>query len=112
MPKPSRRRSHCKSLIQRRYSQESVNTESDSSESNEELQMQVDASENKEPLDFKNRVNRNDMSDLFELCQSKCPRKYISVLLYMTMRYFGVKWDDCNDFLIELGGTNGKTAHK
>ncbi|CAF4201909.1 unnamed protein product, partial [Rotaria sordida] len=112
MPKPSRRRSHCKSLIQRRYSQESVNTESDSSESNEELQMEVDASENKEPLDFKNRVNRNDMSDLFELCQSKCPRKYISVLLYMTMRYFGVKWDDCNDFLIELGGTNGKTAHK
>jgi hypothetical protein len=69
MPKQSRRCSHCNSLIQRRYSQESLNTESDSSESNEELQMEVDASENREPLDFKNEVILKDMSDLFELCK-------------------------------------------
>jgi hypothetical protein len=112
MPKQSRRCSHCNSLIQRRYSQESLNTESDSSESNEELQMEVDASENQEPLDFKDKVILKDMSDLFELCKSKCPTKYISVLLYMAMSHFGVKWKDCNDFLTEIGGVTSETAHK
>jgi hypothetical protein len=112
MPKQSRRCSHCNSLIQRRYSQESLNTESDSSESNEELQMEVDASENQEPLDFKDKVILKDMSDLFELWKSKCPTKYISVLLYMAMSHFDVKWKDCNDFLTEIGGVTSETAHK
>lgn len=112
MPKPSRCRVHCKSLIERRYSQERLRTGSDSSMSNEELTMEVDASEDQAPLDFKDKVNRRDMSDLFELFRSECLTKYISVLIYMAMRHFAVKWKDCNDFLTEIGGVTSETAHK
>ncbi|CAF0880491.1 unnamed protein product [Rotaria sp. Silwood1] len=74
--------------------------------------MDVDASEDQEPLNFKHKVILNDISDIFELCKSKCPTKYSSVLLFMTMRYFGVKWKDCNDFLTKIGELTSQTAHK
>jgi hypothetical protein len=112
MPKPSRRRSHCVSLNERRYSQESLNTGSNSSHSVEELHMEVDVREDQEPLDFNDKVILKDISDLFELCKSKYSTKYISVLLFMTMRYFGVKWKDTNDFLTEIGGLTSQTAYK
>ncbi|CAF1048718.1 unnamed protein product [Didymodactylos carnosus] len=112
MPKRFRRRSQCNSLNQRRYSQESLNTESGSSASDEELQMEFETNEDQQPLNFNDKVILKDISDLFELCKSKCPSKYISVLLYMSMRHFGVKWKDCNDFLSELGGLTSQTADK
>ena len=112
MPKSSRRRSQCNLSNQRGYSQESLNTGSDKSESDENLQMEVDAIEKQELLNFKDKVILKDISDLFELCKSKCPTKYLSVLLYMAMRHFGVKWKDCNDFLTEIGGLASETAHK
>ena len=55
MPKSSRRRSQCNLLNQRRYSQESLNTGSDKSEFDEDLQMEVDAIEKQEPLNFKDK---------------------------------------------------------
>ena len=112
MQKPSRRRSQCNLLNQRRYSQESLNAGNGKSESDEDLQMEVDAIEKQDPLNFKDKVILTDIFDLFELCKSKCPTQYLSVLLYMAMRHFGVKWKDCNDFLTEIGGLASETAHK
>ncbi|CAF1137489.1 unnamed protein product, partial [Didymodactylos carnosus] len=48
--------------------------------------MDVDENEDDEQLDFNARLSSNDLADLFELCRAKCPVKYLSVLVYMSLR--------------------------
>jgi hypothetical protein len=62
-----------------------------------------DDSDQDEPDTFKDRITDEDMSDLFEICKSKCPVKYLTVLLYMTLRKFGINWRNCDAFLRDIG---------
>ena len=41
--------------------------------------------------DVREEINNVDVSVLLELCKAKCSLKYLSVLLYMTLRKFGCK---------------------
>ncbi|CAF1270301.1 unnamed protein product, partial [Didymodactylos carnosus] len=112
MPRPTKRHSHLHSLNQKRCSDENLGSVIDSESSEEELAMEVDQNEDKKPLNFKDKVMLNDISDLFELCQSKCLTKYITCLLYMAMRHLGLKWNDCHNFMKEIGALTSQTAHK
>ena len=38
--------------------------------------------------------------------------KNISLLLYMTLRYFSISWREIDSFLQQIGGTRCVTAHK
>jgi len=62
-----------------------------------------DDSNEVEPQNFKGRITEDDMSDLFELCKSKCTVKYLSVLVYMTLRNFGISWRNCDALLRNIG---------
>ena len=53
-----------------------------------------------------------DIGDLAEMCKSKCDTKYLSTLLYMSLRYFNVKWEDVDEFLKNFGFMIAKTSHK
>ncbi|CAF2065639.1 unnamed protein product, partial [Rotaria magnacalcarata] len=50
--------------------------------------------------------------ELFELCKSKCAIKYLSFLLYMTLRKFSVSWRHSDIFLKEIGAMAAESAHK
>jgi hypothetical protein len=71
--------------------------------SEEDLNKKVDDDYLAEPDNFKERIIDDNVSDLFELCKSKCPVKYLSVLLYMTLRNFNVSWRNCDIFLRKIG---------
>lgn len=81
----------------------SLTNEPETLSNDEQEGMEVDDNDPMEPLKFRDRISINDMADLFELCKTKCPIKYLSVLVYTTLRSFGVSWDNCNAFLQNIG---------
>ncbi|CAF1438458.1 unnamed protein product [Rotaria sordida] len=54
----------------------------------------------------------NDIGDLFEMCKEQCNSRKLSVLLYMTLMHFNIRWRDAEKFMTRIGGTWCMTAHK
>ena len=65
--------------------------------------MEVEEEGDEEPENFKDRITRDNMSDLFELCKAKCPVKYLSTIVYLSLRSSGVSWANCDVFLRNMG---------
>lgn len=113
MPKVSKRRSHSRAVnaglnrMRNQNVQETTSSETSESE-DEELKLSEEIDEIS--LNFKDKLN--DISDLFEFCRKKFNLKYLSVLLYMSLRYFGVTWRDCDSFLQEIGSLRSRTCQK
>lgn len=62
--------------------------------------------------EFSETFDVSDISDLFELCQQQGSLKNISLLLYMTLRYFKINWRSIDDLLGEIGALRCFTVHK
>lgn len=62
-----------------------------------------DTEDEQQPMNFTDRITADNIGDLFELCKSKCPVKYLSVLIYATLRSFGHSWKNCDTFLRTIG---------
>lgn len=103
MPKASKLNVHLSTMRLSRSSEAERNHHSDMSSSEDSSEMEVEDSETAKPLNFNNDVTINDLTDLFELCKSKCPLKYLSTLVYATLRSFGVNWRNCDSFLRSIG---------
>jgi hypothetical protein len=54
-------------------------------------------------LNFKEILFLTDIGDLAEMCKSKCETKYLSTLLYMSLRFFDIKWEEVDGFLKSIG---------
>ena len=52
------------------------------------------------------------MCDIFQWCQQQCSRKDLSVLLYVTLRRFGIGYDQIDLFLKEIGALTAQVAYK
>ncbi|CAF4774426.1 unnamed protein product, partial [Rotaria sp. Silwood2] len=76
--------------------------------SGDEYSMEIDDQE----LTFNEKLSLTNIGDLAEMCKSKCDIKHISTLLYMSLRYFNIKWEDADEFLKNIGFTTAKTSHK
>ncbi|CAF4803699.1 unnamed protein product [Rotaria sp. Silwood2] len=63
-------------------------------------------------LSFNEKFFLTDIGDLAEMCKSKCNTKYLSILLYMSLRYFNIKWEDVDEYLKTIGFMPAKTSHK
>ncbi|CAF1323173.1 unnamed protein product [Rotaria sp. Silwood1] len=61
---------------------------------------------------FNEKVLLSDIVDLAEICKSKCDTKYLTTLLYMSLRFFNIKWEDINQFLKDVGFMIAETSHK
>ena len=100
MPKLSKRRSQSRTILYRRLSIENTkNQNTDEPCTSDGENTIIDYEEEFQPLDFFYESMVDNIADLFDLCRSSWNLKYLSVLLYMTMRHFGVTWRDCDDFL-------------
>ena len=105
MPKRNRQRGHLQSVAARRWS----NTGAKPTEtSSDEYVMDTDDEE----LSFNEKLSLTDIGDLAEMCKSNRGVKYISVLLYMALRYFNVKWYAIDEFLKSIGYMTAQTSHK
>jgi hypothetical protein len=81
MPKPSRRKIQSWSASAPRWENATIPSPCDFS--NEEYHVDVDNHE----LNFIQKLTLFNIEDLAEMCRSKCSTKYLSVLLYMSLRY-------------------------
>ncbi|CAF3320260.1 unnamed protein product [Rotaria socialis] len=45
-------------------------------------------------------------------CKEQINTRFISVLIYMSLRHFGHSWRDVESFLTSIGGMTNKTCHK
>jgi len=106
MPKLSKRRSQSKTAKVGRRQNTKISDSSDSS--SDEYSMDIDDQE----LSFNEKLLLNDIGDLAEMCKSKCDTKYLSVLLYMSLRYFNLKWEDVDQYLKSIGFMTAQTSHK
>jgi len=112
MPGLSKKQLHLRSAIAQRWSTENTSSESEGSEEDDskmDIDFKVDTDEEG---DFLEKFDLNDIGDLLELCQQQGNLKNISLLLYMTLRYFSITWREVNDFLQQIGAMRCETAHK
>src|SRR4051794_22611505 len=85
MPTVSKRRSQRQNASSRRWSNTKNSDPNDSS--GDEYVMDIDGKE----LNFNEKLLLTDIGDLAEMCKSKCETKYLSTLLYMSLRFFDTK---------------------
>ena len=103
MPEVKRQRSHTRDLARRRWLQENMSQESVES-SNGEGQCRVDLDDDNDFM-FSNEFVLNDIVDLFSFCKERINIRFISVLIYVSLRYFGHSWRDVDEFLRSIGAT-------
>ncbi|CAF1656724.1 unnamed protein product [Rotaria magnacalcarata] len=65
-----------------------------------------------EVVDFQDKISIENIADVFELCQATCPVRYLSVLMYISLRHLGIKWTDSDNILRQIGAFKSETSHK
>lgn len=103
MPRKSKRQQHSKSVSYAFLRKRTIDSDNCSGSSETGFDSEANDSSRVRSRQFKQEITNTDLSVLFELCKGKCPLKYLSVLLYMTLRKFAVNWRDCDIFLKEIG---------
>ncbi|CAF4218118.1 unnamed protein product, partial [Adineta steineri] len=116
MPKLPKRRSHSRN-IQRavahlRLLDKNVHHNTESSTESDEEEIKINEDSANISSTFNDKVTLNDISDIFELCKNKYNYKFLSVLLYMSLRHFNITWRDCDLFLKEIGALSSQTCQK
>ena len=64
-----------------------VEFSSSSESSNEECKIDID----EEAIACSEKIILNDIGELAEICKSKYGSKYLTTLLYLSLRYFNIK---------------------
>ena len=110
MPKLNERRSLGRIYVRKRWYDQRVLSEY---ESTSEEEITQDEDDNVEFLRFDDKMKIDDIGDLFELIKDKIDSKLVTVLLYyMTFRHFDINWLKCDDFFKRIGASTTKTANK
>ncbi|CAF4327610.1 unnamed protein product [Rotaria magnacalcarata] len=108
MPPKSRRQSHSVSAIKKRWSSENHSSSDDSVYS---MDISDDDEFNLNDLNFKDKMKISDIADIYELCKGYCNTRYLSVLIYLTLRHFNVSCRDTDAFLKMIGGKQGNSFY-
>lgn len=96
------RRRHSKSAEAARWTG-GTNSQTDSSSGDEQKITSMDVEE---------RYDILSMADLFELIRNESGSRKLSVLLYMSLRHFGLPWRTIDEFMTMIGALRCETAHK
>ncbi|CAM4799333.1 unnamed protein product [Rotaria magnacalcarata] len=111
MPKVNRRRSHSRHVNSRR-SIDSIKSNDTETFSSEDETILFHPGGDIDDINFSNGFVLNDISDLFTFCEEQINTRFISVLIYMSLRHLSHTWRDVDSFLTSIGGTTIKTCHE
>ena len=106
MPKKSKRRSHSQTIAARRWSNTNISDSNDSA--SDEYSMDI----NDQELTLSEKLSLTHIGDPAEICKSKCGTKYISVSLYMSLRFLNITWREIDEYLKDIGVMSRETSHK
>jgi hypothetical protein len=110
MPKANRRTTQSRSASARRWKNATIPSPPDFP--NDDYHVDVDVNVDNLKLNFMEKLTLPNIEDLAEMCRLKCNTKYLSVLLYMSLRYFKIKWNDIDEYLKSIGFMTAETSHK
>jgi hypothetical protein len=112
MPQKSKKKRRAEAALARRWTTETCARPND--DSYEEIRMNLsNLSENDQPeLSLKDKINIADIGDLFELVKSQTSLRSLSVLIYLSLTYFGVSWRKADLFLKQIGSLSAETCNK
>lgn len=65
-----------------------------------------------EGTELKDKINVEDIGDLYEMNKQEPSQRSLSVLLYLTLTHFGVSWRKIEEFMQHIGGMSAQTCHK
>ena len=115
MPPPNKRKKHTNILNARRsidsLAPESLEDYSDE-EKREEGIVPSESDDKTDPVNFKDDSIVYDISDSFSFCQAKINTRFLSTLIYMSLRRFGHTFRHVDLFLTTIGGMTVKTCQK
>lgn len=103
MPRKSKREAHSTAISYAFLRKRVIESDAFSGSSEASFGSGVNDSSQERSRQFQQEITNTNLAELFELCKSKCPIKYLSVLLYMTLRKFSVSWRHSDIFLKEIG---------
>ncbi|CAF1655109.1 unnamed protein product, partial [Adineta ricciae] len=111
MPKTNRRTTQSRSASAHRW--ENARIPSPPDVPNDDYHVDVDVNVNVDnlKLNFMEKLTLLNIEDLAEMCRLKCNTKYLSVLLYMPLRYFKIKWNNIDEYLKGIGLMTAETSH-
>ncbi|CAF4720206.1 unnamed protein product, partial [Rotaria sp. Silwood2] len=95
MPKPSKRKSQSNATSAGRWSKTKI--------PDGLVRFRISDDTDDIELDFSEEQLLTDIGDLAEMCKSKCGTKYLSTLLYMSLRFLKIKWEAVDAFLKRTG---------
>ena len=87
MPKVKKQRQHMIGAIQRCWSIDCFEDSSDIGAHDDEYIIVEDDVDN-ERIDFSKESTMDDINDLFSFCKQNLDTRYLSVLLYISLRHF------------------------
>jgi hypothetical protein len=112
MPQKSKRRSQSAAAIRSRWAKKNIDQSDDVF--NSEISINVpDIDEDKKEKDIlKNKISILDIGDLFEIIRQETSLRSLSVLLHLSLMYFGIPWRKIDSFLKDIGGLSAETCNK
>jgi hypothetical protein len=112
MPHNSKRKFRGTMAVTRRWTKKTF-PQSDV-ENAEEVLMGLNSSDEDdlEELPLKDKIYIEDIGDLFELARSQPSLRSTSVLIYLSLTYFGISWRKADLFLKQIGAFTVKTCSK
>ncbi|CAF1665546.1 unnamed protein product [Adineta ricciae] len=63
-------------------------------------------------LPIQERIQICDIANIFEVCANSTNTRYLSVLMYLTLRHFNISYGEVDAFLKHIGGLTAEVAHK
>lgn len=110
MPKSRKQRKHNIDAIRQRWSREAASDESSNASMHEFFHENLDDSF--DDLDFRHECIIDEIRDVFSFCKEQVNNRFLSVLLYMSLRHLNHSWREIDSFLSKIGGMTAKTAYK
>ncbi|CAF3376878.1 unnamed protein product, partial [Rotaria sp. Silwood2] len=110
MPRPNKRKKHTTSMNERRSIESLASKDSEQSGSEEDVTIKID--DDIDHINFEDPSILNDISDLFSFCKQQINTRFISTLVYMSLRHFGHSWRETDNFMKEIGAMTAETSKK
>ena len=112
MPRISRREYRATIAAIRRWTTDSVPISAE--DSDEEIVVDLNDSREKEQQEFSlvGNIDISDIGDLFEILKNQTSIRSLSILVYLSLTYFGVSWRKVDIFLKQLGALSAETCNR
>lgn len=112
MPQKSKRKCQTAIASRRRWTTEVFERSDDDIYEEDVMNLSDLSAREQEELLLKDKINIADIGDLFEVVQHETCLRSLSVLIYLSLTYFGVSWRKADLFLNEIGSLSAETCHK